>query len=458
MIRLTMNIREIILDILLELERTDIYVNVLTADVLDKYDYLSMQEKAFIKRVAQGTTERRIQLDYVLNTVSSLPVDKMKPLIRNLLRMSAYQLMFMDFVPASAVCNEAVKLAGKRKFASLKGFVNAVLRKLADAVGKQCINYPERDKEPLLYLSVMYSMPEWLTEHFIRNYGSDTAEKILQSFLAQRPVSIRLEETLTKEAQEELIRSWEEKGAVVSRHPYLPYALNVSRIDGIRQLKGYEEGLFAVQDVSSMLVVEAADIKPGMTVVDVCAAPGGKSLHAAAKLNGSGRVLSFDVTKAKVERIEANRRRMQKANMITAVKDAREPDEELYESADIVLADVPCSGLGVIGKKQDIKYNCTPESFKEVIMLQKSILKNVANYVKPGGTLMYSTCTLNPSENEEIAEWFCDVFPFKPESVEAYLPKPLKASGLSGENGMAQLIAGVHETDGFFFAKLRKNK
>ena len=456
------------MDILLELEKTDGYVNVLLADVLDKYDYLSTQEKAFINRVTQGTIERRIQLDYVLNRISKMPVNKMKPLIRQLLRMSAYQLMFMDAVPDSAVCNEAVKLAKKRKFVSLQGYVNGVLRNLAAAINDKRIVYPDADNGPVAYLSVMYSMPEWLVEHFLKFYGRDDAEIILRAFLEQKPVTLRLEEGLSGREQDSLIKSWEEKGVLVSRHPYLSYAVKVEKIDGIKHLNGYEEGLFTVQDVSSMLVVEAADIKPGQTVIDVCAAPGGKSLHAATKLGDTGKVLSFDLTEAKVERLEENRRRMKKDNMVTAVRDARAADEGLYGLADVVLADVPCSGLGVISKKQDIKYHVTPESIEELTVLQKDILKNVANYVKLDGTLIYSTCTISPLENEEMVEWFCDVFPFELESIDAYLPKQLRGienssignssneNSIIGNNGMVQLLPGIHDTDGFFFAKLRR--
>lgn len=449
-----MNIREIILDVLLELEKGGGYVNALLAAVLDKYDYLMPQEKAFIKRVTQGTVERRIQIDYALNQISKVPVDKMKPLIRQLLRMSAYQLMFMDAVPDSAVCNEAVKLAKKRKFVSLKGYVNGVLRNLSAAVKDQSIIYPDAEKEPILYLSVMYSMPEWLVEHFEQAYGREDTEKILKTFLGQNPVTLRLEENLTKEGKESLFKAWEEKGAIIRQHAYLPYAVQIEKTDGIKHLAGYEEGLFTVQDVSSMLVVEAADIKKGQTVIDVCAAPGGKSLHAASKLDGSGKVFSFDLTDTKVDRLEENRRRMHKENMTTAVWDARVANEDLYQLADVVLADVPCSGLGVIGKKQDIKYHATAQSIEELTELQQDILKNVANYVKPGGILMYSTCTMNPAENEKMIKWFCDLFPFRLESMAKYLPQLLKEAGAKG---MVQLLPGIHETDGFFFARLRRD-
>lgn len=452
-----MNLREMIIEILLELERTDGYLNLLLSDVLDKYDYLEPKEKAFIKRVAEGTVERRIQLDYVLDGISKVPSGKMKPFIRALLRMSAYQILFMETVPDAAVCNEAVKLAKKRKFGSLQGYVNGVLRNLSRQ--KETIVYPSMEKEPVKALSVRYSVPVWLTEFFRRVYGKDTTEKMLRAFLERKPVTVRLEETLSKREREDLLSSWEKKGVAVSKHPYLPYAVRIEKTEGIKRLPGYEEGLFAVQDVSSMLAVEAAGIEPGQTVLDLCAAPGGKSLHAASKLAGTGKVLSFDLTETKRSRMEENRRRMGRENMETAVGDARVYREELYQSADVVLADVPCSGLGVIGRKPDIKYHVTEASLKEITALQKEILQNAAAYVKPGGILLYSTCTVNPQENEEMMEWFCASHPFVLENISPCLPGGLPEKlRQEAEKGMVQLLPGIHEADGFFFARLRKIK
>lgn len=447
-----MNIREIILDIFLESEKTDGYVNLLLADVLDKYDYLMPKEKAFIKRVTEGTIERKIQIDHVLDTVSKVPVKKMKPLIRALLRMSVYQILFMENVPDAAVCNEAVKLTGKRKFKSLQGYVNGVLRNVSRQ--KETIAYPDREKDETAYLSVKYSIPLWLVEHFLRIYDKTVAETIFNAFLEREPVTLRIEESLSDKEKEELIRKWEENGIVVKSHPYLPYAVQIEKAEGIRHLPGYGEGLFTVQDVSSMLVVEAADITKGQTIIDLCASPGGKSLHAASKLAGTGKVLSFDVTEKKILRMEENRRRMRKENMETAVCDACIYREEFSEFADVVLADVPCSGLGVIGKKPDIKYHVTEQSMKEIEVLQKEILKNAAAYVKPGGILMYSTCTINPQENEKTAEWICKTFPFTLESMCNTLPESLQKEA---ETGMVQLLPGIHGTDGFFFARLRRN-
>ena len=446
-----MNIREIVLDILLELNRQNEYANILISAVLEKYDYLDGREKAFIKRVSEGTIERRIQIDYVLDQFSKVPVVKMKPLIRELLRMSVYQLLFMEQVPDAAVCNEAVKLAKKRKFQSLQGYVNGVLR--AVARGKEHIVYPDREQDLYTYLSVRYSVPVWLAEHLHTICGEERCEKMLQSFLQRKPVCIRMQETIPEEERERILAAWQQAGVRVQKHPWLSYAVEAEKTDGIRSLEGYEAGAFAVQDVSSMLVVEAAGIKPGDTVVDVCAAPGGKALHAAAKLNGTGQVIACDLTEYKTDIIERNRDRMRVNNLSVRMRDARVRDQELIGLADVLLVDVPCSGLGVIGKKQDIKYRVTRKSMQEIVTLQKEIVRNVVQYLKPDGVMMYSTCTVNPEENEAVVDWICREFGMETVNMAPEMPEELKAAG---EKGYLQLLPGVHRTDGFFLAKLRK--
>lgn len=444
-----MNLREIILDILLEWEEGQTFSHILLQNVLQKYDYLEGRDKAFIKRVTQGTIERKIQIDYILNLFSSVPVHKMKKVIRNLLRSSVYQLLFMDNIPDSAVCNEAVKLANKRKFASLKGYVNGVLRQIARQ--KDAIVWPDSEKDYTQYLSVRYSMPTYLVEHFCKYYGED-AETILAAFLENQPVTIRFSETLSEKQMEEYEDAWEKKGVLVSKHPYVKKARTLEKAEGIASLSGFEEGAFVVQDISSMLVGICAGYNAGMQVIDVCAAPGGKTLHAADLVGREGHVKAYDVSYRKVERILENVERMGYENIEAEESDATVFREDLLESADVVIADVPCSGLGVIGKKQDIKYRIDEEALSEITKLQKQIMTNVWQYVKRGGILMYSTCTMNPEENEKMVEWLEEQFPLKREELDC-LPDELVASV---RNSTLQLKPGVHTCDGFFIAKLRR--
>lgn len=446
------NTREIVLDMLLVTEREEAYSHLVIREVLAKYDYLGSQEKAFMKRLFEGTTERRIELDYRLNAVSSVPVKKMKPLIRNLLRMSAYQLLYMDGVPASAAVNEAVKLCVKRKFHNLKGFVNGVLRKLS--VEGSSIGMPSEEKEPEKFLSVTFSMPEWIVSHFLSRYSYEKTKSLLAGLLKVRPVTIRFAGSLTAQKREELLNDMQKNGIAVRRHPFVPEAYYLENCENIASLTGFAEGLFTVQDASSMLAVAAAGIKSGDKVLDVCAAPGGKTMLAAEYAGAEGHVEARDVSAVKVSQIEENVSRMQLTNVSLKEWDATVPDAEAAGSADVVLADVPCSGLGVMGKKRDIKYRQKEEALTGIVSLQKEIVRQAASYVRPGGILLYSTCTINPAENEEMAEWICRELHFSLEPVLDLLPKLPDSE--TAEKGYMQLLPHVHDTDGFFFARLRK--
>ncbi len=467
------NIRELALDMLIEILEKGEYSHLVIRNVLDKYHYLDLRDKAFVKRVTEGTLERLIQIDYVLDQFSKVPVLKMKPLIRNLMRISVYQLLFMDQIPDSAVCNEAVKLAGKRGFKGLSGFVNGVLRNIAR--NRNAIVYPDERTDRVKALSIRYSMPQWLVEFWDQAYGQGRTEAILKGILSEHPVTVRLKESLSGKERKAWLTALAGQRIEVQPHPYLSYAFRLKGEEGVRSIPGYEEGLFVVQDVSSMLAVEAAgvsgSIKDGveesgaeqkgkaseeeLLVVDVCGAPGGKSLHMAEKLHGRGRVLSRDLTEYKVSLIEDNIQRTGYTNMEAQMYDAAVLDESLLEKADVVMADLPCSGLGIMGKKRDIKYRASRENMQELAALQRRILDTVWRYVKPGGVLIYSTCTVNPDENDNMVKWFVENHPFKLQSLAPYLPQALKEEG---ETGKVQFFPGIHETDGFFIARLVRSQ
>ena len=448
------NTRSIVLEILLEIERSDAFGSNVIKQVLDKFDYMESQDKAFVKRLAEGTLERKIELDYVLNQFSKVPVHKMKPLIRCLMRMSVYQILYMDSVPDSAACNEAVKLAEKRKFHTLKGFINGVLRNVSR--NKEQIVWPDAEKDWKKALSVKASMPEIILDLWEKEYGKEQTILQTESLMDIRPVSVRIDENLPMEEKEKLLDKWDKAGIVYQQSPYLPYAYACNKLNGVRELPGFPEGKVTVQDVSSMLVTECAGIKPDMTVLDVCAAPGGKSMHAACKLKGTGEVQSRDVSQYKTDLIIENIDRAGLSNVTTKVWDARKTDEEWIGKADLLYLDVPCSGLGILGKKRDIKYHVTKESLQEILVLQKEIIKASVAYVKPGGVLMYSTCTIRKEENQEMAEWIAGEFDFSLESLDPYLPDCLQNE--ETKRGMLQLFPDRHNCDGFFLARLRRKE
>lgn len=445
------NERELILGILLEITRDGEYAHIALRNTLSKYQYLEKRERAFITRVVEGTLEHMMEIDYIINQFSKVKVNKMKPVIRTILRSAVYQILYMDSVPNSAVCNEAVKLAAKKGFVNLKGFVNGVLRNIDRNVND--IQYPKQDNM-VEYLSIKYSMPTWILEKWKKSYDWETIERILQGFLQEKGTIIRC--NLNRISKEDLKKKLEAEGVTVTQHPYLEYALEISGYDYLGDLESFEDGDFQVQDLSSMLVAEIAAPKEGDYVIDVCAAPGGKSLHIADKLHGTGHVEARDLTDYKVDLIWDNIERSQMKNVEAVRHDALVYDEDSKEKADIVIADLPCSGLGVIGKKADIKYKMTEETQRELAKLQKNILQIVHRYVKPGGTLVYSTCTINEEENMKNVRWFLQQNPeFESVSVEPVLCEGLKKSV---KEGCLQLLPGIHESDGFFIAAFRKNK
>ena len=470
------NEREIVLEVLLEITEKGQFSHIILRDVLWKYQYLEKRERAFITRMTEGTLEHMIEIDYILDRFSKVKVKKMKPVIRAILRSAVYQLKYMDSVPDSAVCNEAVKLAVRKGFSGLKGYVNGVLRSVARGIDS--VQYPTEKTEEL---SVRYSCPEWVLDLWSGSYDIEVIEMMLRDFQKEKPVTIRC--CLNRTTPDELKKRLEAEGVKAEIHPYLPYAFQISGYDHLNDLETFQDGLFVVQDISSMLVAEIAAPSAGAQVLDVCAAPGGKALHVAEKLflaeavcgdaacagNKSGggaaagcgiedqmppgHVEARDLTELKVDLIRENIERTGLPNITAVCRDASVPDETAAESADIVIADLPCSGLGVIGKKPDLRYKASPDGIDSLVRLQRQILSCAQDYVKPGGTLVYSTCTVNPAENMDNVHWLMEQYPeFILDDIREKLCPELRDNVM--ENGCIQLLPGVHKSDGFFIARL----
>lgn len=428
----SVNVRELVLDILMEVNEKEQYSHLVIRDVLNKYQYLEKQERAFLTRLAEGTIEHMLEMDFVINSFSKVKVKKMKPLIRNLLRMSVYQIKYMDSIPDAAVCNEAVKLAKKRGFGQLRGFVNGVLRNIARDLDK--LQYPDEKLEPVRFLEVTYSVPAWMVEQWTKDYGYAQTKSICESFLKERPITIRT--NLLRIQPEELKEKLEAEGVTAVAVPEVSYAFEISGFDYLNSLESFEEGLFYVQDISSMMVAEKAAPEKGSYIIDVCAAPGGKSSHLAEKLEGTGTVEARDLTEYKVSLIKENIERHGLENMNAVQMDATVLDEASIDKADVLICDLPCSGLGVMGKKTDIRYKMTAEKQQDLVKLQREILSTVHAYVKPGGTMVYSTCTIHKGENEDNVNWFIKEYPeFELISCE-------------------QMFPGGTYRDGFFIAKM----
>lgn len=463
------NTRLLVLDILLEVEKKNIFVKDALHKVLNNRQFMSKQDRAFITRMVEGVTEYQVRLDYVIDCYSSKKVQKCKPLIRCVLRMGVYQILYMDGVPDEAACNECVRLTKKRGFQNLSGFVNGVLRSIAR--NRDQITFPKWEEDFVSFLSVEYSMPVWIVQHMSDWYGVEKTKKILQASLETADLTIRV--NTAKTDKESLISKWQEKGIEVSDGYYVPEALHLKNINYPRRIPGFLDGEFFIQDESSMLLYHLADAErecirkenslletdhEGRTeplrILDLCAAPGGKSTHFAQMLGKRAVIEARDVSDKKIELIMENIERLGLNNIHTVKWDALVPDQSRDAWADIVIADLPCSGFGIFSKKNDIKYHIKEQQLTELANLQRTMLTNAARYVKPGGLLLYSTCTVNPAENKENAEWFLEHFPFDPVDIREAVPKELKASVF--KENMLQLLPGDVKCDGFFIAKYRR--
>ncbi len=401
------NPRSLIVDILLEAEREDKFLDRAVRSALSRCPDLPRRDAAFVRRVCMGTTERRIELDYILDQFSDTKVIKMKPVIRCILRSGVYQLFYMDAVPDSAVCSEAVGLARQRGFSGLSGFVNGVLRNIAR--NRDRIAYPSMEDDPVHALSVRYSMPEWITERFFRDYGCERCELILAAYLKDRPLCVRVD--TRDHSPEDVAASLAAQGIHSARDRHFSGALWIDGFETLEDIPEFCDGILYPQDPASMMAVELADPQKGDRVLDVCAAPGGKSIQAAQIMDGNGEVTARDLSEYGVGRIRENIRRCRVSNVSAEIWDALVFDPSWEKAADIVLADLPCSGLGVAGRKPDIKYRVSEEDVRNLAALQRQILETVARYVRPGGTLLYSTCTVTEEENRQNMCWIAERFP-----------------------------------------------
>lgn len=454
--------REAVLEILTNI-REGTYSHIAVKDMLDRCEREGMdrRQRAFVKRMTEGIIERKIEIDDVIRRYTKKGA-RIRPVIRDILRMGIFQILYMDSVPDSAACNEAVKLTKQYGKKELSGFVNGVLRTIVRDKEKGVFAAAAQDSaaaNDIAGLSRKYSMPEWIIRLWNEQLSEEETQKLLAALLEIRPVSIRFDDRCSEAQREKILAQMAEKGVKAEQGHYLPYCYYLTGTDSISTLPGYREGHWTVQDESSMMVSEAAGLKGGEIVYDVCAAPGGKTMHCASKLltkesGKAGEVHAFDLSKGKVVQILKNARRMHLPNVITAQRDALTPVPEEAGAADVLLCDLPCSGLGVIGRKRDIKYHVSREQLSELAELQKSILRNSVQYLKEGGTLIYSTCTINEGENGEIADFIEKELGLAPDDLAPYLP-----AGLSGVSGnRVQLLPHIHGTDGFYMARFIKKK
>ncbi len=388
--------------------------------------------KAFVRRLVYGVLENRMYLDYIIQHYLKDPSHKLDARDRTILRLGLYQLKFMDSIPPYAAVTEAVDLA-KRYCKGRQGFVNAILRNYL-RTGNE-ITLPDRERDESQYLSVKYSYAKWIVELWLKEYGSGFTEELLAA--GNRTPELAIRPNLLRNHRRELKRRLEEKGYEVHDGRMSHIALRVTGED-LLNTSLYQYGMFSVQDESSMVVVDLLDPKSNEFVIDVCAGPGGKTMYMAERMENRGRVLAMDLYKKKLDLVNKEAERLGLSIVESSTWDATKTDGRLEEKADRVLVDVPCSGLGVIRRKPEIKYKEWDGELESLPETQLRILNASSRYVKSGGVLIYSTCTINPEENQSITSKF------------------LKANSHFIKEESIQLFPNITDTDGFYICKMRR--
>ncbi|RKD34364.1 16S rRNA (cytosine(967)-C(5))-methyltransferase RsmB [Thermohalobacter berrensis] len=443
------NSRQIALRVLYEINEKKAYSNISLNKNID-YDVGNIDD-SFIRELVYGVLENRLYIDHIIKQFSKVKFKKISPMIREILRMGIYQIIFMDRIPDSAACNESVKLAKKYGHRGVYGFVNGVLRNIVR--NKNNIKLPNKSKKPIEHLSLKYSHPKWMVERWIAEYGFDFTESLLAENNKKPKLNIRV--NTLKITREELMDILERKGLEVQKTKYANDGIIVENPKKITNLEEFKNGFFQIQDESSMLVAQIMEPKEDSLVVDVCSAPGGKATHLAQKMNNKGKIISRDIYDHKLNLINKSAKRLGIDIIDTEKFDALKIDEKLIGKADFCLVDAPCSGLGLLRRKPDIRWNKNRDDLKEIASLQYKILKNASKYLKPEGTLIYSTCTIEKEENIELVKRFLEKNSnFKLIGFDHLINYKENLDTL--KDGYIELYPHIHRTDGFFIAKLIK--
>ncbi len=416
-------VRETALKTLYETDINGAYSNIALKNALAGENF-SDRDRAFVTSLVYGVIDKEITLDHVIGQYSKIKLKKLSPYILLILRMGIYQILFMDKIPDSAAVNESVTLAKRYGHKASAGYVNGVLR----SVIRGGIEYP---KDKNRYLEIRYSYPEWIVKKWVSDFGYEFTESLMKAF--ERPARLTLRPNTLKTNAPQLCRLLAEYGAEESDGAVMCRGFDIAKNDL------YKNGYFSVQDKAAQDAVKVLAPKRGYKVIDMCAAPGGKTAHMAEMMGNDGEILAFDIYPHKAELIDKNAARLGIDIIKTEVCDAAEHDPRLDGSADRVLCDVPCSGLGIIGRKPEIK-RARHEDLPELYKIQRRVLDNGAAYVKPGGTLVYSTCTIDRRENEgRISEFLAENGGFEKEYEKTYYPH-------------------IDNTDGFYICGLKRIK
>lgn len=437
-----MNPRKIAADILYNVIKNNYTLNSGINRIRDNEE-LSQLDVRFISELVSGVLRKLEYIDYLIANASDIKINKISPYVLSVLRTGVYQILFMDRIPDSAAVNESVKLIKKSSNSRLSGFVNAVLRNVEK---NRNIKLPD---ERIKLLSIKYSFPEWIVKRWCEKFG-DEAEALLAS-MNEKPETV-LRTNILKVSPAKLMEilqseGWECRKYESALFPELDYLITVSKVEEISKSKAYKDGYFYIQDAAAAFAAHVLNPQKGSMVLDMCAAPGGKTTHLAQIMNNTGKIFAFDVYDGKIDRINENAKRLGMNNIIALNADSMKFNPEFNESADYILADVPCSGLGIIRRKPDIKYVRKESDIADLAELSLGILNNAAKYLKKGGRMLFSTCTTEQEENENT------LFKFLKANPDFH---PVKIPCQRENDGYISLVTHRDNCDGFFISLLEK--
>ncbi len=435
------NIRKIALSVLMSAEAADKYINLALSS--HSLDTLDERERAQLTSLVYTTVERKLTYDYYISAISKRSDADIDPYTKNILRLGLCQLIDINSIPDFAAVNESVALA---RNSGERSFVNGVLR--AAARQKDSLPMPSEEKNYRRYLSVKYSFQLNIVKHFDALLGREDTERLLDFYNSEKYTDITV--NTTKISLADYKKRLAERGISAEENCIAQASLRIPASVNPERLPGFKDGHFFVQDRASAIASAVLSPEKDSVIVDVCAAPGGKSFAASVNSQGSAEIHAFDIHESKLSLIKNGALRLGLNNISVSCRDALNPDESLFGRADRVICDAPCSGLGVLGKKADLRYKKI-DNFEELSALQCNILKASSRYLKCGGVLVYSTCTLNPVENEQVVEKFI-------KENDEFSLLPFSVGDINADGGSLTLLPHIHHTDGFFMAKIiRKN-
>ncbi|MGE4215155.1 MAG: 16S rRNA (cytosine(967)-C(5))-methyltransferase RsmB [Anaerotignaceae bacterium] len=443
------NPREVAAEVLVSVTNDGQYNNMALKKALKQNGAMPMKDRAFVTEIVNGTLRNIFYIDYLINSVSTVKTEKIKPWVLAVLRSAVYQMVFMN-VPDSAAVNEAVTLVKGKGLGKLAGFANGVLRNIA--TNKDTITLPNEEKDPSKYLEVKYSHPQWLIKMWLNQYPYEFVKELCIANGKASPVTVMANplKTTVENLKDDMI----DDGITAENGAYIENALRLTKLSDLSALFSFKHGDFHVQDESSAIAVKVLDPKISEKILDVCAAPGGKSLLMAETMNNIGEIIARDVFDHKLELIDETAKRLGINIIKTELKDASKCYDEDKNLFDRVLIDAPCSGFGLLRKKADIRINRSGNDIDGLTKLQREILTAAAEYVKVGGILVYSTCTICKKENIGNINWFLQNFPYEAEDITDLLPQGIESE--TAKDGYISLFPHIHGTDGFFIARLKR--